>query len=194
MVVVVVYAVLLDVVPARAVEVRGLEYPRVLQDAWIRIDVFGHERRLLSLDVSGSSVGQLPSGRTLFLPYVVLLITYARILFIAGSKRGSSVTVAGWRSSKYWISSLLPTSACSGGTHAYAMLCPSVYPKSALVTYPTTRPSTNTGSYPIATTPGSSSTVQTRLRRGPASWRFASATRPKKSPLSGFTAKPRPAS
>src|SRR5215212_10109574 len=50
MVVVVVYAVLLDVVPARAVEVRGLEYPRVLQDAWIRIDVFGHGTRLLSLD------------------------------------------------------------------------------------------------------------------------------------------------
>jgi hypothetical protein len=32
---------------------------------------------------------------TSVLPYVVLRITYARILFIAGSKSGSSVTVAG---------------------------------------------------------------------------------------------------
>src|SRR5829696_1925173 len=37
---------------------------------------------------------------------------HARILFIAGSKSGSSATVAGWRSPKYSISTLLPTSAC----------------------------------------------------------------------------------
>src|SRR5829696_924963 len=95
MVVVVVYAVLLDVVPARAVEVRGLEYPRVLQDAWIRIDVFGHGTRLLSLDALRTYLATSLVEGTLVLPYLVLRITYARILFIAGSKSGSSVTVAG---------------------------------------------------------------------------------------------------
>ena len=45
-VVVVVDAVLLDPVPARAVEVRGLEYPRVLQDT--RVVVYRHRWCLLS--------------------------------------------------------------------------------------------------------------------------------------------------
>src|SRR3954466_15158308 len=63
MVVVVVYAVLLDIVPARAVEVRGLEYPRVLQYAWIRIDVFGHGTRLLSLDVLRTYRATFSRGR-----------------------------------------------------------------------------------------------------------------------------------
>ena len=60
-VVMVVDAVLLDPVTARTVEVRGLEYPRVLQDARVEIDIVAHRTLLLSFGLP-SHAGIRPSS------------------------------------------------------------------------------------------------------------------------------------
>jgi hypothetical protein len=76
MVMMVVDTVFLNPVPARTVEVRRLEYPRVLQNARVGIDVIVHRTFLLSFGIR------------------LVSLHHALILFITGSKSGSSVTLA----------------------------------------------------------------------------------------------------
>ncbi|SLA20988.1 Uncharacterised protein [Mycobacteroides abscessus subsp. abscessus] len=78
----------------------------------------------------------------------------------------------------------------SEGSHAYARHAPTVGDHPALVTYPTTFPSTVTGSFPSTTAAGSSNLI---VRRRDVHFRWSRAFFPTKSCFDDFTAKLSPA-